>query len=312
MIQRTATNPMRFAKRLAFTSSARVGWRLILEGIRFQEGESMLLPAYVGITDREGSGIIDPIQATHTPYTLYPLDDHLRPNLDQLESMMKTGRHPLLLAVHYFGIVHVDLLKLRELCERYQTLLIEDCAHIPWPLYNNTGPGSVGHAAFYSLHKSIAVPTGGILRVNDPNMTLPEPSGADRCAYACLEQFLRTDMVSAANERRDNYQWLANRLANIDGLTVLYPDSEQLVPHDFPIVVHDGLREKLYFKLMEEDLPTIALYYRLIEAITAEEFPASHALSKSILTLPIHQDTDQADLERLTDRLITILEELRA
>lgn len=312
MIQRTAADPLRFAKRFAFTSSARVGWRLILEGIHFQEGESMLLPSYVGITDREGSGISDPLQATHTAYTLYPLDDHLRPNLDELESMMKTGRHPLLLVVHYFGIVHVDLIKLRELCERYQTLLIEDCAHVPWPLHNNTGPGSIGHAAFYSLHKSIAVPTGGILRVNDPNIALPTPDGADRIDYVCLEQFLRTDMESVAIKRRGNYQWLANRLAYVDGLTVLFPDIGELVPHDFPIVVHDGYREKLYFELMKEDLPIIALYYRLIDSITADEFPASHAFSKNILNLPVHQDTDQADLERLTDRLVTILDVLRA
>jgi len=272
----------------------------------------MLLPAYVGITDREGSGISDPIEATNTPYTLYPLSDQLRPSLDGLESMLKTGRHPLLLIVHYFGIVHVDLVKLKELCERYHTLLIEDCAHVPWPLHNNIGPGSMGHAAFYSLHKSVATPTGGILRVNDLNMALPIPEGTDRCDYECLVQFLRTDMEAVAVKRRDNYQWLANRLAHVDGLTVMFPDIGEFVPHDFPVVVHDNFREKLYFALMNENLPTIALYYRLIDAITPNAFPVSHSLSKSILNLPVHQDTDQADLELLTDRLVKLLAGLRA
>jgi dTDP-4-amino-4,6-dideoxygalactose transaminase len=90
------------------------------------------------------------------------------------------------------------------------------------------------------------------------------------------------------------------------------PDIGNLVPHDFPIVVHDGCREKLYFELMKEDLPTIALYYRLIDAITPDAFPLSHALSKDILNLPVHQDTDQADLEHLNDRLVKILAGLRA
>lgn len=272
----------------------------------------MLLPSYVGITDREGSGISDPIQDTNTPYTLYSLDDHLRPSMDELEAMLRTGKHPLLLVVHYFGIVHVDLLKLRRLCERYQSLMIEDCAHVPWPLHNNSGPGSVGHAAFYSLHKSIAVPTGGILRVNDPAMALPVPEGADRCDYSCLEQALRTDMEVVAAKRRENYQWLAARLARVDGLTVLFPDIGDLVPHDFPIVVHDDFREKLYFELMSEDLPTIALYYRLIDSITPDAFPLSYSLSKNILNLPVHQDTERADLEHLTDRLENILDRLRS
>lgn len=312
MIQRTATDPRRCAQRLAFTSSARVGWRLILEEINLQDEQSVLLPAYIGVSEREGSGIADPIHETHTPYSLYSLDGHLRPDLNELESMMKTGRHPVLLVVHYFGIVHVDLPKLRKLCERYRTLLIEDCAHVPWPLHKDTGPGSVGHAAFYSLHKSIAVPTGGILRINDPNMPLPTPDGSDRCDYACLEQFLRTDMESVAVKRRQNYLWLANRLAHVDGLTVLFPDIGDVVPHDFPVLIHHNYREKLYFELIKEDLPTIALYYRLIDSITLEDYPVSHEFSRSILNLPVHQDTDQVDLERLTDRLVSILEGLRA
>jgi dTDP-4-amino-4,6-dideoxygalactose transaminase len=127
-----------------------------------------------------------------------------------------------------------------------------------------------------------------------------------------MEQFLRTDMESISIKRRNNYHWLANRLAQAGGLTILYPDIGDLVPHDFPIVVHDGHREKLYFELMKEELPTIALYYRLIDAITPDDFPISHTLSKSILNLPIHQDTDKADLERLTDRLMLNLDRLRA
>ena len=54
---------------------------------------------------------------------------------------------------------------------------------------------------------------------------------------------------------------------------------------------------------MSEDLPTIALYYRLIDAIRPEEFPVSHLLSRSILNLPVHQDTEIADLHQLTDAL---------
>lgn len=311
MIEKSATNPLRFARRFAFTSSARVAWRLILESISFPDGTSMLLPAYVGITEREGSGISDPIEQTRAPYTLYRVDDHLRPVTDELENMIATGKHPLLLVVHYFGIVHVDLQRLKAVCERHNTVLVEDCAHVPWPLHSDSGPGSVGDAAFYSLHKSIAVPTGGILRVNDSQMSLSPVRGTDCCDRACLEQFIRTDMDAVASKRRRNYRWLVDRLSNVNGVTVMYADIGDLVPHDFPIRIHDGLREKLYFKLLKENLPTIALYYRLIAAITPDDFPVSHAVSRSILNLPVHQDTDTDDLEYLTERLVAILERLR-
>ena len=313
MIQRNATDPNRSALRLAFTRSARSAWRLILETTTFAPGTSLLVPAYIGITDREGSGISDPIEQTRTPFTLYALNDSLSPNHDELEEMLATRNHPLLLVVHYFGVVQVDLERLYSACRRHDAIMIEDCAHVPGPLRRSGGPGTVGDAAIYSLHKSIAVPSGGILRVNCPTLALPDPLPTDRCDPGCLEQLVRTDMVDVATRRRKNYRWLSDRLANVDGLTIMYPDPilGELVPHDFPVRIHDGLREKLYFALMAEDLPTIALYYRLIDAITLQAFPRSHALSKEILNLPVHQDTEIADLERLCERLVSILGRLR-
>ena len=223
MILRTASDPLKLTTRIIFTSAARVAWRLILARLKHTGTNSILIPAYIGFSEREGSGISDPINATCTPYTFYSLDSNLRPDLDDLAARLKTGQHPLLLVVHYFGIVHVDLLKVRRLCERYNTLLIEDCAHVPWPLYNTTGVGSVGDAAFYSMHKSIAVPSGGMLRINNPDIDYALPTGTDRCDESSLEQFIRTDMAAVAAKRCENYRWLAKRLSNVGGLGVLYP-----------------------------------------------------------------------------------------
>jgi dTDP-4-amino-4,6-dideoxygalactose transaminase len=294
-----------------FTRSARSAWRLILESTRFSTGTSVLVPAYVGVSDREGSGLWDPIEQTGAPFTLYALDDKLRPDHDALEALLATSKHPLLLVVHYFGMVQADLHRLRRACLRHGTLLIEDCAHVPGPQRHSGGPGSVGDAAFYSLHKSIAVSSGGLLRINKADWRLPEPPVSDRCDPTCLEQLLRTDLDAVAAARRENYRWLSARFVGTDGLTVLYPNFGEYVPHDFPVRIHDGRREKLYFALMAEDLPTVALYYRLIDAIRPEAFPISHELSRSILNLPVHQDTELADLKHLSDRLVALLADLR-
>ena len=61
---------------------------------------------------------------------------------------------------------------------------------------------------------------------------------------------------------------------------------------------------------MNEGIPTIALYYRLISTITARQFPASHLLSRDILNLPVHQDIEISDLAHLTDRLVAHLSAL--
>jgi hypothetical protein len=312
MITRTAGDPKNCARRMVFTNSARVAWKLILGTMQFKPGQSILVPAYVGVTDREGSGIIDPVDEIKVPYTLYPVGGRLQVDLDVVERMLATGRHPLMLVVHYFGFTHVDLVALRGLCDRNGTLLVEDCAHVAGLMEVGSPLGTLGHAAFYSLHKSIAVRSGGALRVNDDSLGLPDVEERDRCPASVLEQYVRTDMAAVIKTRRANYQWLAERLADDEGLSVLYPNLGTVVPHDFPVLVHDGLREKLYFALMEDGLPTIALYYRLIASITLDEFPLSHALSRGILNLPVHQDTTIADLEYLTGRLRVLLAGLRA
>jgi dTDP-4-amino-4,6-dideoxygalactose transaminase len=311
MIKRAASDPTRFSRRIWFTNSARTAFRIILENMRISAGCSILLPAYVGVSEREGSGLWDPVVATNVPASFYAIDESLAPDQDGLEARLSSGLHPLLLVVHYFGFVHVDLQRLKQACRRYGVILIEDCAHIPFGAFGEDGPGTYGHAAFYSLHKTIPVSTGGALQLNDE--TLPEPtlSQADRCDPRSLEQLLRTDVAATVHKRRENYRWLAKRLKNAKRLTIPYAELGDQVPLNFPIQVHDGLREKLYFALMSAGLPTIALYYRLIDAISPDEFPVSHLVSQRILNLPVHQDTDIADLRQLTDALEAAIEDLR-
>lgn len=118
-----------------------------------------------------------------------------------------------------------------------------------------------------------------------------------------MEQVLKTDLPAIMADRRRNYAMLMERLVAVEGVEILYPEIGELVPHDFPIRVKDGLREKLYFALIDRGMPTIALYYRMIEDITPEAHPNSHALSRSILNLPVHQDTQANDIQLLCDAL---------
>jgi len=79
---------------------------------------------------------------------------------------------------------------------------------------------------------------------------------------------------------------------------------------NLPIIVKNNKREKLYFKLMDEGIPTIALYYRLIDSIDRRQYPDSYYLSNNILNLPVHQDITKNDIEILTKKLIYSLERI--
>ncbi|MBK7111858.1 MAG: DegT/DnrJ/EryC1/StrS family aminotransferase [Flavobacteriales bacterium] len=310
MIQKDTTDTTKHVYDWTFTNSARTAFEVLLRGRSWPAGASLLMPGYIGFTDREGSGVFDPVQNTGTPFTFYPVGERLQVDLDQIEALLSTGEHPMILVIHYFGLAHVDMDAMAELCHRNNVTLVEDCAHVP--LSADTGLGSYGGAAFHSLHKVLAVPDGGVLRINDPSVGRGERTPDEACAATTMEHVLRSALPAITTPRKHNYTFLAERLTKVEGVEVLYPTIGELAPHDFPIRVKDGLREKLYFALMEKGLPTTALYYRMIDEITPEDHPNAHALSKSILNLPVHQDTSETDLDLLCDTLEAELSKLRS
>lgn len=311
MIQRNATDPSHLARRWTFTRNARTAWELLLRGRTWPSGSSLLMPGYIGYTEREGSGVFDPVENTGTPCTFYPVGPTLEVDTAMIERRLATGRHPMLLVVHWFGLSHADMPALRKLCDLHGTMLVEDCAHVPGPAHGNPGLGTYGHAAFHSLHKVLAVETGGCLVLNDPALAHAASAPDEHCALPVVEQFARTDMKAVADARRSSYAWLADRLRSTPGIELLRAAPGDEVPHDFPLLVKDGLRERLYFALMDRGLPTIALYYRMIDQITPAEHPNSHAIAQSILNLPVHQDTTREDLALLCDALEEELGALR-
>ena len=84
-----------------------------------------------------------------------------------------------------------------------------------------------------------------------------------------------------------------------------------IVPHNFPIIVKDGLREKLYFYLLGKNIPTIALYYQMVVSIKEEVYPLSHKISKNILNLPVHQDITFQDIDLIVERIEQGLGEIK-
>ncbi len=299
MLLKGPENKSAFAAHMSFTRSARVAWELVLKQCRTDGALRVLLPAYIGETNREGSGIFDPVRAQGCVTNFYPVSDRLVPDTESIAITLSNQSIDVLLAVHYFGFVQSNMPLLRSLCDRHEVTLVEDCAHV-CRLHGDV-PGTIGDYAFYSLHKFLPTESGGVLLANSrPEVSIPEE---ERCDPKVLEQFSRTDLTAAAEVRRRNYAFLQDRLSDVPGLSVMYELDECTVPHTFPALIHHNRREELYFHLQNQQMPTIALYYRLINAIDPATFPVSCKVSHSILNLPVHQDTSQDDLQALVDEI---------
>jgi dTDP-4-amino-4,6-dideoxygalactose transaminase len=286
-----------------FTNSARTAWRNVLRFFSIKKPFTILLPSYIGYTEREGSGVFDPVLETNTPYEFYPVTSDLAVQLEYLSERLSRGNVKILLVIHYFGFCPNDMNTIKILCNKHDVILVEDCAHAFTYGAKNLHLGYYGDFTFYSLHKFLPTETGGILMINSPQYLLPTIPKNEDCDYNVLLQILRSETDSIINKRRQNYSYLNSLLLDIAEIKILYQLKESTIPQSFPILIKKISREKLYFNLMQRGVPTIALYYRLISEIDKQQFPDSYEISDTILNLPIHQDTDRTDIDYLAKQL---------
>ena len=136
-----------------------------LRSLRLNEGDEVLIPAY-----NSGAEVEAVIAAGLSP-RFFRVHPDLTPDLSDLQKAV-TSRTRALLAIHYFGFPQ-PLSELAAYCARNGLLLIEDCSPA---LFSRDGPVPLGAAGVFSifcLYKTVPVPHGGLLVVNDPEIELP-------------------------------------------------------------------------------------------------------------------------------------------
>ena len=312
MITKEAIIKNRFTKKEFFVPAARIGFKHLLKSLNFKKGEKVLLPAYIGITDTEGSGVFDPVTETNTHYDFYALGRKLAIDQADFETKLRTQAFKAVLVIHYFGFAQNDMEWVCAKCKEYDVLLIEDCAHTMGSSQNGKLLGEWGDFSFFSIHKIIAADDGGILKITNNDIPIPDLNMVGQnMDPETIEQLYRTNFPLISSIRRRNYQYLLDNLHENPYIEILYPHLDQeTIPLNFPILVKRNKREKLYFNLEKKGIITCSLYYRLIHQISKTAYPISHEISQNILNLPVHQDTTEEDLQLLIAALDSALSEI--
>lgn len=300
MITKSAFDDKAFVKNLVFTKSARDAWKLIIESVKKEQGYvNILLPSYIGFTQREGSGVFDPVESTKSSYGFYDIKSDLSIDLDYLEELIKTKKFNILLVIHYFGFCRNDLNKIKHICESNNIIFVEDCAHAFHFGLKQEGLGVSGDLSFYSVHKYLPVKSGGILKNISNKIKLLDLPKKDQISLEVTLQLLKSDYEMIMKKRKSNFYLYKEKLSKVKGIEIMYDLNDNEIPQSFPIRVKNKKRESLYFHLMDKNMPTTALYYRLIDDLTADEYPLPHKISEEILNLPLHQDTTSQDIEKI-------------
>lgn len=310
MIPKNATDPENGLRQARFFPSARRAWCACLRGLNPRR---ILLPAYIGYTDREGSGVFDPIAELELPFSFYPVGRELLADPAVIAACL--SREPdidLVLLIHYFGWPGGNVSAIRSACDSAGAVLIEDCAHAFHWGQAEASLGITGDFAFFSIHKYLASKSGGLLHAVAQEYPAKMESVCEPIDPKVLELLARADLHAIALKRRENLVRALEGLSIIEGVRPLRADIP-LAPHSLPIWV-DGekMREKLYFYLIERGIPTTALYYRLHQSLGIKEFPESYEVSDHILNLPIHQDMTSDQIHRMLFEIRFGLKQLRA
>lgn len=117
----------------------------------------------------------------------------------------------------------------------------------------------------------------------------------------------KTVPKAVQNARRDTYERLRTRLADVDELTVLTPEAHDgACPYGVAVRVPGGheRREKLYVSLRKQGLPVTRYVWPLKEGKRVlESYPETNVLRTSSLVFPTHQQMPERTVSYLASAI---------
>lgn len=306
-IPKVARDATRWERPLVPFASARSAFRAFLERSTRGSRRRILLPAYIGWSPREGSGVFDPVQELALPAAFYRVDESLRVDLDHLQALLRAEPTAVVVLIHYFGYRDRDSEAIAALAAEHGALLLEDEAHAMLTDLVGGTAGRLGAACIYSLHKMLPVPTGGALVLN---AAAPESLRSGWTPEPGIASPWDMDLARMAAARLANAACLERLLQPLRGrVDLLFERRAGDVPQTLPVVIREAShrssvsRDELYERMNAAGFGVVSLYHSLVEPIARDDYPASHRLSRTVMNLPVHQEADESGLARLVEVL---------
>jgi len=259
--------------------------------------------------------------------------------LDRVDADPSPG--DVLLFVHYFGRRNQTALQRVQTWRDRSVLVVEDCVQAAL----TSGVGRNADHALTSLRKLLPQPDGALLASRHPLDARIDPAdeafisarttgkllrGAGAASASFLPLFEQseqrlddgrvramswlsrrllgmTDLRQAAARRVTNFARLSRELRRLGSTCQARPLWDTLedgeVPLGCPVIVDTAHRDALRRHLAQHDI-FCPIHWDLSH-VTGGGFDAEHALSKSMLTLPIDQRYDEDDMTRILQALST-------
>ena len=151
--------------RILLTYTGRTAIFNALSLLKIRPGEQVLFPAYNCGAD------VDPLFFRKINVEMYRVTKSAGIDLEDIKRRISNKTRAIYI-IHYFGFPH-DLEDIKEICSQYKLWLIEDCALSLLSKKGSNPVGSKGDIAIFSFVKTMPLPDGGALVINNPIISDP-------------------------------------------------------------------------------------------------------------------------------------------
>jgi perosamine synthetase len=147
-----------------YTHKGRTAIRRACDLLGLGPGDEILVPSY------NCGSEIDALFKSSCSIGIYRIDKAAAVDMHDLKGKL-TNKTKAIYVTHYFGF-SPDIENIRQLCDEKGLSLIEDCALSLFSSHNSRKLGTFGEVAILSFPKTLPVPDGGALIINDPGLAL--------------------------------------------------------------------------------------------------------------------------------------------
>lgn len=299
--------------------------QIALMALELQPGDEVIVPAFTYVATAEVIALLrlTPVMVDVDPHTF---------NLtaDILEAAI-TPKTKAVVPVHLFG-QSCDMEAIMQVANKHGIWVVEDNAQAIGADYiladgsvQKTGTlGHIGCTSFYPSKNLGAYGDGGALYTNDDELgpkcammanhgqvkryyhdAIGVNSRLDAMQAAILEIKLRhLDQYAAARQKAAAYY--DEHLGSFSALQVpvRQPNSSHVF-HQYTLLVKNGKRDDLAGHLKAEGVPSMIYYpvplykqnaYKALIPADFQDLPVTEALCKSVISLPMHTELDEAAL----------------
>lgn len=295
----------------AFFESARAGLSAFYRSQATDGRLRVILPAYIGWSPNEGSGLFDSVVDGGYEYAFYELDRRGNASVESLKALEESSVPSVLVLVHYFGRPDPRYDELTAVGRDRGWALVDDCAHAMLTHLCAKRLGENSDAMVYSLHKMLPLDQGGVLLTTAG--AIPDGLAANE-ALSIARSFAGYDHASASHHRQQASVAIRDGMSVLEGLaSPLWQDIDltAFVPQSYPIIVHAGPRKRnaLYERLHDECGLT-TLYHTMIDPLKSDNrFSDARWLSDHITNLPVHPAVPLESIEPMLGAIQAVLSE---